>query len=381
MRDLWHDGLDNGWTIHVDETWQERPHVCFFGGGSSVPASTSSTTSPWDGQAPYLGGGVPTPEFAPDQNVPGGQVQAASGIGLFPAAQALYSNTEAWPQFFGGVNGVTSSIGNTYVPLQASQNTAINQLEGIGSAGGTSALTNAEGANNNLLSSNYTAPTMGAFNAGQNYLTGMINGNTLNPFSSPGFQNVVNSTLANVLPATNASFTNGNRSDSGLASAASTAAATNAIGSLANQNYLGEQQLQQGAANTAANNYLTQQGNQVKGIALAPSLDASTISDITGGLNAGGMTQQDLQNAVNSDISEFNYNQALPFNMLGQYQNYIGSAGYGGASNITTPYYTNSTANALSGALGGAALGGALTNGSTAGSAGGAGLGALLAFL
>jgi hypothetical protein len=138
----------------------------------------------------------------------------------------------------------------------------------------------------------------------------------------------------------------------------------------------------------ASNNLLTQQGNQIKSAAVAPSVDQAQISDLGTGLSAAGLLQQNQQNTLNSDIARWNYNQALPFNMLGQYQNYVGGTGYGGTTTgqQTTPYYSNTGANLLSGGIGGAALGSVLggafpeTLGSGLGAGLGGGLGLLAAF-
>lgn len=343
--------------------WEVAPH---FGGGSSTPSTstTSSSSAPWTGQQPYLTG----------SGTPG---QPGSINGIFPAAANLYNNTAGYPQYYPN---------STYSPLTQGQQQFIQGAGNYGASLGNSGINAANSSLTSMLSPGYTSQTQPGFNASQNYLTGMVNGDTLNPFSAPGFQNVVNSTLANVLPATSASFINGGRSDSGLAQAAQTAASTNAVGGLANQNYVQEQGLQQGAANIASTNALTQQGNQLKGAAVAPSIDQSQLGDLNAGLSAAGMEQGNNQNTLNDLVARWNYGQTLPFNMLGQYQNYVGGTGYGGTTTgqSTTPYYSNTGANLLSGASGGAALGSLLgtafpqTIGGL-GAAGGGGLGALLA--
>jgi hypothetical protein len=294
----------------------------------------------------------------------------------------------------------------------------------------------------NQIAGQGVGQTQGAFNTTQGYLQNMIGGANLNPFTAPGFQNVINGTLANVIPAVSASFINGGRSDSGLAQAATTAAATNAIGSLANQNYLQEQGLQQGAAGIASqnqqaqqqlqaqaeaqaqnamlaqqgiqqgavglgqsaqntqlqmqanaqaqaqaaqnqqlqlqanaaaqgqnamlaqqgfqqgaaglgsNNYLTQQGNQIKGAAVAPYIDQAQMSDMQSALNAQGLAQNNQQNLINAAVQNWNYNQTLPYNMLGMYQGFTGG-NYGGSGSVSTPYYQNQGSNIMGGLLGG----------------------------
>lgn len=309
---------------HADDFgWVNVPR---FGGGSSQPSTTSqtSTTQPWPGQIPYLQGG------------PG-------VTGVFPAAGALYNDPSKWPQYFPG---------STYAGLNPTQQQFISGTERYGANMGNSGINAANSTLANTLSPGYTSGSAPGMDATNKYLTSTINGANLNPFTAPGFQNVINGTLANVIPATSSSFINGGRADSGLAQAAQTAAATNAVGSLANQNYLAEQGLQQGAAGQAANNFLTQQGNQIKGASIAPIIDQTQLGDISAGLGAAGQTQQDSQNQINALMSQWNYNQALPFNMLGQYQNYVGGTGYGGSTTgqSTTPYYSNTMSNVASGA-------------------------------
>jgi hypothetical protein len=144
------------------------------------------------------------------------------------------------------------------------------------------------------------------------------------------------------------------------------------------QGYLGQGALASNAAQQAANNFLTQQGNQIKGTAVAPSVDQGLMSNLGIGLNAAGLTQTDLQNMVNSNANQWNYNQSLPWNMLGQYSNAI-QGQYGGTTSQSTPYYTNPIANAVSGIAGGAALGGTIAG--PYGAAAGAGLGLITSFM
>ena len=324
---------------HADDFgWANTPRF----GGSSVPSTTTSntTTQPWSGQIPYLTG-----EASPGPGQP-------PVPGVFPAAQSLYQNQAGWPQYYPN---------NTYAGLTPAQNGFIGGAETYGANMGNSGINAANSSLTSMLSPGYTAGTQPGMDATNRYLTSTINGANLDPFSAPGFQNVINGTLANVIPATSASFIGGGRADSGLAQAAQTAAATNAIGSLANQNYLAEQGLQQGAAAQAANNALTQQGNQIKGAALAPGIDQAQLGDINAGLSAAGMQQSDVQNQINALMSRWNYNQALPFNMLGQYQNYVGGTGYGGTTTgqQTTPYYSNTASNLLGAGAGAAGILGA----------------------
>lgn len=436
----------------------------YFGGSQPAGATTSTTNSaPWVGQQPYISGqGAGT---GAQYGAPGGAT--TTGIaGLLPSANALYGDTSAWPQYFpsstyapmgteqsdlinqitgygmsGGDQGLqnanstlagmlgpagTAATSPAFASTQNYVNSAVNGGQGVNQTAPTygadlnymNNTINGQGVAqtapvygqglgylSNQIAGQGVGQTQGAFNTAQNYLQGMAGGDTLNPFTSPGFQNVINGTLANVIPATSASFINGGRADSGLAEAAQTAAATNAIGSLANQNYtqeqglqqgaagmasqnqlaqqqlqnsaeqqaqqamqsqqglqstaagqglsamLGQQGLQQGAAGLGSNNYLTQQGNQVKAAAVAPGVDQSQLGDLSTGLSAQGQAQQNAQNQINAAVQQWNYQQTLPYNMLGMYQGYTGG-NYGGSGNVSTPYFENQTANVLGGITG-----------------------------
>ena len=333
---------------HADDwSWANAPRF----GSESTPSTTTSTSAPWSGQQPYLSG-------------------------LFSQAQNLATNYQ--PQYFGG---------DTYAPLTDLQKGVAGKIAGTGLLGGSTALQTANNSVTGMQLPGYTADTntafqsanpqiaqiaggsalsgtQGAFGQGQNYLSNMLSGATLDPNSAPGFQSLVNSTLADVLPTTNASFIKGGRSDSGLAQRAATSAATDAVGKLGLNYYLGQQQLQDSAAKQAAanqatglnatlgagglasSNLLTQQGNQIKASGIAPLLDQQQMADMTAGLNASGLSQQDQQNQINAAIQRFNFNQMAPWNTAGMFQGLI-NGNYGSQGTTTTPYYSNTAANVL----------------------------------
>ena len=241
--------------------WRDCPRFG-GGGGTSIPSTTTSTTNqnPWSGQVGYLtGGGNGGTDIAP--STPGTQtgnysVGPDQVSGLFPAAAALYNDTSAWPQYYPS---------STYAGLTGPQENVIGQMYNYGTGGGDSAI---NAANNNIastLSGAYTAPMQNAYNltsgmnnwigegqdtgaanaafqGAQGTLGNIANGGGLNIASQPGWQNAVNTALMSAIPNSAASFISGGRTDSGLAQAATTAAATNAIGNLANQAYQGQEQ-------------------------------------------------------------------------------------------------------------------------------------------
>ena len=307
----------------ADFGWSNAPR---FGGGGGGTTSTNTiqNSDPWVGQQGPLNRVYNTAETLQDQN--------------------------NFPQYFPG---------NTYAPLTQQQQGLQNTLIGYTANGGTANDAALDSLKNGALGSNYTAASQPSYDASQGYLSNMIGGATLDPFKAPGFQNVVAGTLANVLPAVNSSFVGGNR-NGGLNTAAATSAATNAIGSLANQNYLQEQNLQAGAAQQAGTNFLTQQGNQLKGAALAPMVDQGITGNLGTSLSTAGMSQQDIQNQLNANVAAYNYGQMAPWNNLGLFENAIVGTGSPGSSSNTTgtqPYFTNPTANAASAASAAAALG------------------------
>lgn len=395
------------------------------GGGGTTTATTNSIAQPWGGQQPYLSG---------IQDMSTGALSVYPGIFPTAAQDFLYAKPQYYP-------------GETYQGMLPAQSTAQTQLYNVGLAGGTPALQSGAAANQAVTNPNYTAGTQTAFNAAnpaisglssgglltgttpqfnqsqgylsnlmaggptgtlstyvpysqnQNLLSSEIGGSYLNPATDPGFQSVVNTTLANTMPSITSAYAGAGRSDSGLASRAAAQGATDAIGNLTLQNYLAERQnqmsagqqatqtqlaqqaaqeqaAQQAAANQAtalgatetaqglaSNNLLTQQGNQIKGIALAPMTDQAVMSDYNTALQAAGLSQQDTQNFINSQIQKWNYNQMLPWNTLGLYNSMIqGNYGNSTSGTQTQPYYTNPTANAISGIAGGISTAAALAS-------------------
>ena len=310
-----------------------------MGGGGST--TSTQNTSPWSGQQSYLIGG----------NAPNGS--NVTGGGLYGTAANLAQNQSNWPQYYGG---------NTYAGLNDAQQSGIQRVYGL--ANGTSALQGANQTVTDATSPGYTGETAGNFGQTQNVLGNELSQGFLNPWNSPAFGTVVNNTLASVIPQTSASFINGGRSDSGLATAAQTQAATNAVGNLAQNQYNTNLGIQQQAASQAANNYLTQQGNQLRGATLAPLIDQTQMQDATTALNTAGLTQQDQQNQINANVARWNYNQMLPSNMESQYQSWIQGGGSPGlSSSMSTPYFSNTMSNILGA---GTSLAGIAALGSTA---------------
>jgi hypothetical protein len=280
--------------------------VCAFGG--SQPAGNTTTTqtnTPWSGEEPYL-------------------------TSIYSQASDLNNSTP--PQYFPG---------NTYAPLTDQQKGLMSSVIGYGSQGGGAALNSANGAVSGIL-----AP-----GGASNVLNSEMRPGFLDPANSPYYRTAVGNAVATALPMANASFVNGNRSDSGLAQRASTSAAVDAAAGLAQNQYNTNQGLQQNAA-------AIQQGNQVKAAIAAPVIDQQQLSDMATGLSTAGMSQSDIQNQINADVARYNYGQMLPWNQLGLYEGAVtGTGNPGGTSTTTQPYFSNPTANVMSGLSGLGSLG------------------------
>jgi hypothetical protein len=299
---------------HEDWSWSNAPRL-----GSSPSGNTTSTTTntPWSGEEPYL-------------------------RSIYSQASDL--NNAPPPAYYPG---------NTYAGLTGQQQGLMSGLINYGTQGGSTGLQAANDFATTSLSPGYTAGTQPAFDQGQGVLSNEMTSGFLNPNTNPGYQTAMSSALASAIPAATASFTKGNRSDSGLAQAASTSAAANAAGGLAQQQYNTNLGIQNAAVAQAGNNLLTQQGNQTRTALTAPMIDQATTSDLGNALNTAGMGQQNQQNQLNADVARFNYNQMLPWNQLGLYEGAVtGTGNPGGTSTTQQPYFSNTGANIMSGLSG-----------------------------
>lgn len=208
-------------------------------------------------------------------------------------AQNLYQNYT--PQYY---------TGNTVADLNGQQTGALNAMWGYGMNGGS--------------------PTTQSAN---NYATNVLNGNYLSA-GNPYFQGMVNQIAQGVQPQVDSQFAAAGRYGSGAAANAFASALTNQAGQLAYQNY-----------NNGVN-------NQIKALTLAPSLNATNLSNYSAALGAGNAYQTQAQNQITADQARWNYNQNLPYDILSRYQAGIGQP-TGSQGSQSTPYYTNPTATAL----------------------------------
>ncbi|WP_159086645.1 hypothetical protein [Burkholderia sp. NRF60-BP8] len=210
----------------------------------------------------------------------------------------------------------------------------------------------------------------GINNAGGNYISNVLNGNTsANPASS-AFANFANGSMMNspyqsaALDAANNAITRAYQTATAPQTASNFAASgrygSGAYGQAVSQN---QQDLATQLGNTDASlvNSMYQQnmGNMLAGaqglsqqqnmaLSSAPNMVNSINGAATNLYNMGG-NQQALQQAqINA-----------PWQLLNNYSNII-QGQYGGNTSTSTPYYTNQLAGGMGGALGGAALAGSL---------------------
>jgi hypothetical protein len=92
-----------------------------------------------------------------------------------------------------------------------------------------------------------------------------------------------------------------------------------------------------GAANNLNNLFNTQNQQAIQGATVAPTLAGQDYTDLQNMLTAGGAYDTQSQNKLNSLLSQFQYSQQQPWNILSGYAGAIsGLGGLGGSSTGTT---------------------------------------------
>lgn len=170
------------------------------------------------------------------------------------------------------------------------------------------------------------APSASA-TAANNFATDTLNGNYLSA-GNPYFGGMVNQIAQSVQPQVDSQFEAAGRYGSGAAANAFASALTNQAGQL------------------AFNNYTNEQNNQIKAMALQPSLDQQQLANYGAALNAGNAYQNQAQNQINAGVNQWNWQQQLPYQQLANFQSGIGGP-VGLSGSTSTPYFTNPTATAL----------------------------------
>lgn len=262
--------------------WEESFRACLMGGSQPAGSTTSTQqTQPWTQQQPYLEQG-------------------------FQAAQNLYNNPSAYPQYFQG---------STVSPFNTTENTGLQMATNLGEQGNSSV------------------------NAANSYLTGELSGNNM-PMNNPYLNTMEGQAVGSVMPGLESQFAQGNAMNEPGAGYAVGQGVGNALGNVYGGMY--QQDLQ---------------NNNAAAMFGAPAMQAAGYQNANMVLGAGQTQQQQAQNVLNSQIAQWNYNQTLPENMLNYYQGLIGG-NYGSSSSMTTPYFEPSPiAGGMTGAMGGAATG------------------------
>lgn len=280
------------------EGWYSRVN---FIGGSSSPAPAGNTTStqttqPWSGQEPYLTTG-------------------------YQQAQTLLNS-----------GGPAYYPGTTYSPETSAQATGLqNQIN----AGSSDTLTgSAANYSNNVLSGG-----MLNSNPANAALTPIANGSMLNPMNNPDYAAMMQQVQTSVQPGLESQFSGGNRMDSPGAAYGVSSGVTNALANEAGNMYQQNQANQLTAAGQLGTNYNTAAQQQVQNLLVAPQTSQMPMTDASNIYNAGTAQQTLGQNTINANMAQYNYNQALPYNLLDYYNQAIGGS-VGSASSLTSPYFT-----------------------------------------
>ena len=302
------------------------------GGGGGGNTTTTQNTSPWTGQQPYLNsGGNPLSGYAPIPGVPNPQ---GSTPGAFEAAAELYGNYA--PQYYPS---------STVSPFTNAQTSALGTLSDPSLAQPVSDA--ATGYNTNLLNGAYT----GANNPGYAGLNQYANGSMLNN-AAPQTQAAIQQAVAQATPGLLDTFTQGNRLNSPWAANAVSQGETNAAAPYVLQ----AQQLGQANQINAANSLggLANTGVQLQnsGLYTAPTTAQLPYSGAETQLAAGGAQQTQNQASLNDLINRYNFQQQLPYNQLGTYEQMV-SGNYGGSSTLTQPYFSQGSGKSTGGTIGG----------------------------
>lgn len=344
-----------------------------FGGGSQTTQS-SSNSSPWSGQQPYL-------------------------TSLFSGAQNQYQNYT--PQYYGmtGTAGgtPTQTGGSTVAPLNGQETGSIANIDDLGNNLTTpmmtanSTINTIAGANpnsnpsnsffNSVLGSgtqgnnpaNSTLSQIGSGaalnNPGNSAYQNYANGSMLSA-GNPYFQSMANQVQSSMLPGLMSSFTQGSTDNPNVAFAANQGLG-NALGGLAYQNYQQGQQnqlaagqglssnfntgvgntlgatgqqgqnyfqglgAQLGAAGQIGSNYNTNISNSLNAASTAPYLYNTQLGGANAALTAGQVLQNQAQQQLSNQVNGYNYYQQLPYSQINQFSNLIGGQ-YGGVQTGST---------------------------------------------
>jgi|SRR5690348_3625419 len=266
----------------------------------------------------------------------------------------------------GYANNLQGSQGPQYYPGQqvAGFNPLQNQaFSGIRSLAGRNPYRAATDFNNSLLTGNFSGPEV--------QLQQMGMGNNTNPYLDQMYQQGAGQ-IENSLTS---QFAGAGRNVE-----ASQPMEGKALGDFANNLYGGAYENDQNRA-LAANQLLA--GMQQNAVGNAQNLTNSKLGLQGALMGAGNQIQGLSQQQIDANMAKYNYYQQLPYQMLQQYEQFLGGVQPG--SQQSNPYFTNPMANALGTGLAGMQLygmgknygwwGGPSSLGGSAGSSIGGGIG------
>lgn len=354
-----------------EDGWQgvHSPFVCYFGSTpKNVTTTSTSTSTPWGPQQPFLQSGF---------NFAGDLLGQAAPQQIYPVAP--FNDTQ-----LSALSGITGlAAGGT--PITAAATGFDTNLENGAFLGSNPALgyfSSLAGNNIGLNNPGATALTGLAVGTGpgQAALGSYANGNFLNsnPYQDPTAQSIE----AQVIPQIASAFNNGNNVNNPAMAYAAGQGVTAALAPIEYQNYQTQEGLQQGAANSLANTaagagtslnsgaisggnlqatgaegisqpYQQTLTNMVQGNLAAPGNQALSYADLGQLLNAGTIQQQQAQAGLSGAAQSYNYSQLSPYQQLAAYMQAVNGA-YGGTTSgtQTTPYFSNGMASGIGGVLG-----------------------------
>lgn len=309
------------------------------GGGGGGTTTTTQETSPWVGQQPYLTGTMnpSQPQWFSGAGQGGNVTQGTPGV--FSNAANLYENYT--PQYFNQ---------STVSPFNSAQTQALGTLSNPNLSQPISDAATAY--NTNLLGGAYT----GANNPGAAGLSQYANGSMLNN-AAPQTQAAIQQAVAQATPGLLDTFTQGNRLNSPWAANAVAQGETSAAAPYVLQAQQLGQANQLNAANSLGN--LSNAGVQLQnsGLYTAPTTAGLPYQGAETQLGAGTTQQTQDQAQLNDMVNRWNFQQQLPYNQLGTYEQMV-SGNYGGSSTLTQPYFSQggkSTGSTIGSVLGTAA--------------------------
>jgi hypothetical protein len=216
------------------------------------------------------------------------------------------------------------------------------------------------------------SPMVGA--AG-NFLTGVINGQNVNPAmsylsktangdflnSNPYLDQMFNNAANKVTSGVQSQFAGAGRLGSGANAAALASPLSSLAANIYGTNYATERQNQLNAQNQIGNFSNTATAQRLATAGAAPAFAQSDYADIGKLANVGAANEAIAGQPLAQDMAKYNFNQQLPYQQLQGYLSSVYGTPLGSYGSQTTTYPQNGMINTLAGAgagyLGGQALG------------------------